>query len=166
MNKTLLTAGLLAGLALAHNAIADVDASGKEDVGLADVPADVMAVATAAGPGVTFNEAEFETRNGKAYWDIEGEGPNGEIEFDITQVDGQWAVVETQRDISTTDVPSAVAAALADAATGFVPGRIIESIQADGLVIYEFFGADDNDVKHEVSWNGESANWLEDEWEH
>lgn len=166
MNKTLLTAGLLAGLTLAHNVNADVDASGKEGVGLADVPADVMAVATAAGPGVTFNEAEFETRNGKAYWDIEGEGPNGEIEFDITQVDGQWAVVETQRDISTTDVPSAVAAALAEAAGDFEPVRIIESIQSDGLVIYEFFGAGDASVKHEVSWDGELAEHLDEEWAH
>ncbi len=166
MNKHLLTAGIIAGLAFTLNVVADVDASGKEGVDLADVPADVMAVASAAGPGVEFREAEYETRNGKGYWDIEGEGPNGEIEFDITQVDGRWAVVETQRDIDSALVPADVAAALAESAGAFTPGRIIESIQADGLVIYEFFGADDATVKHEVSWDGETATWLEDEWKH
>ncbi len=158
---------VLTAFTLAGAAVAQVQTSGKVDVDMADVPAAVMAVAREAGPDLEFNQAQREERNDQVYWDIEGEGPDGmETEFDITQVDGQWAVVETQRDIGMERVPSAVSAALSAADAGFRPGRIIESVQADGLVIYEFFGGEDAGLKHEVSWDGEAAAWLEQEWVH
>lgn len=167
MKHALIVAGVAAGHLVATPATAQVQASGKDDVPIADVPAEVMAVARAAGPNLTFEEAEFETRNDQPYWDIEGEDPNGnETEFDITLVDGAWAVVETQRDITLDQVPAPVSAALGEAAPDFTPGRIIESVQADGLIVYEFFGTDDAEVKHEVSWDGETAEWLEEEWAH
>lgn len=167
MLKPLLFATALAAMTCATVAVAEIVTSGKEDVPIAEVPAEVLAVARAAGPDLEFEAAEREVRDGRVYWDIEGEGPDGkETEFDITQVDGQWAVVETQRDITLTEVPAPVAAALSEAAADFEPGRIIESLQADGLVIYEFFGAADATLKHEVSWDGMTAAWLEEEWAH
>lgn len=117
-----------------------VAASGKVDVSLAQVPVEVLAAATAVRPGFVAAEAETETRDGRLYYDIEGRMPDGaEIEFDIMQEGGRWRVVETQRDLAFAAVPAPVrAAALAHDAT-LAPTRVIESVQADGVVIFEIY---------------------------
>jgi hypothetical protein len=141
-----------------------VAASGKVDVPLAAVPPDVLAAVRTARPGFVPAEAQSETRDGRLYYDVEGRMPDGaEIEFDIMQEGGRWRVVETQRDLAFAAVPAPVrAAALAHDAT-LVPTRVIESVQADGLVIFEIY---QGERKVEVRWDGRQASVLAREWAH
>ena len=146
-----------------------VDASGKEDTALESLPEEVIAAALAARPELSINEAEYETRDGNEYYDVEGTMPDGsELELDMTLVDGVWTVVEFQRDIGMDLVPEMVAAALAAGVPDWTPTRIIESDQGDGTVIYEFFGpgTDDELEKREVKWTDGMAELLVDEWAH
>ena len=50
----------------------------------------------------------------------------------------------------------------------FAPTRIIESDQDNGIVIYEFFGADaaGEETKIEVKLENGAAEVLQAEWEH
>lgn len=150
-------------------ALAKVDASGKKDVELGDLPADVLQVVLDARPGFQPESAEYETRDGNEYFDIEGEGADGlEVEFDLTKINGVWTIVETQRDITIDDVPGVPSGVLTQAYPDFVPERIIESDQGGGMIIYEFFGPgpDGEPVKIEVSFEGGEAELLEEEWKH
>lgn len=155
----------------AGNAAAGSDSSvatsGKTDLPPGQVPAQVLAAARAARAGFTATEAEAEVRDGRRYYDIGGTLPDGtEIEFDIMEEGGTWRVVETQRDIAFAAVPEQVRAAHK---AGFVPGRVIESTQADGLVIYELFGEEGGDPqgrKVEIKWDGQRAEVLQQEWAH
>ena len=138
-----------------------VATSGKRDVPLAEVPADVLAAATAAQPGFTPAEAQAEKRDGRHYFDIGGRLADGsEVEFDIVRQDGQWQVVETQRDIALAVAPQAVRSAAGE----FPAARVIESRQSDGLVIYELYDA--NRRKLEIKWDGRRAEKLTAEWAH
>ena len=59
------------------------------------------------------------------------------------------------------------AAAARDA--GFAPTRVIESVQQDGLVIYELYGPQGGDPqgrKVEIKWDGNRAEVLTREWAH
>jgi hypothetical protein len=146
-----------------------VDTSGKEDVDLDAVPAEVIAVAMAAQPELDLSEAEYETRDGNEYYDVGGTLPDGsELELDITRISGVWTVVETQRDIDMGATPGPVADALRGTAPEWSPERIIESDQGDGVVIYEFLGEDDDgeDTKIEVKFEDGRAEVLVDEWLH
>lgn len=147
-----------------------VATSGKSDVPLAEVPPEVMAAARAARPGFTPAEAESETRDGRRYFDVEGALPDGsEIEFDIMEEGGNWRVVETQRDIAFAAAPDPVREAALAHDPALAPVRVIESVQADGLVIYELYAAVAGDAperKVEVRWDGREANVLEEEWAH
>ena len=134
--------------------------SGKTEVPLAEVPPEVLAAAEAARPGFTPAEAEAETRDGRRYFDVGGTLADGsEVEFDIMEENGSWRVVETQRDIPFAAAPEPVR----QAAT-FQPTRVIESVQQDGLTIYELFSGPER--KLEVKWNGKSAEVLTEEWAH
>ena len=138
-----------------------VSTSGKRDVPLTEVPPAVLAAAGAAQPGFVPAEAEAETRDGRNYFDIGGKAADGsEVEFDIMQEGTEWQVVETQRDIRLGAAPEAVR----KAAGTFPAGRVIESRQADGLVIYELYDA--RQRKLEIRWDGESAEALTKEWAH
>jgi len=146
-----------------------VDASGKKEIDLNAVPSEVLAAAMASQPDLVLSEAEYETRDGNEYYDVGGTMPDGsELELDITKIDGVWTVVETQRDIEMDSTPDAVAKALESKVSGWSPDRIIESDQGDGVVIYEFFGKDDDgeDTKIEVKFEGGQAEVLVDEWLH
>ncbi len=141
-----------------------VQTSGKTPVPLASVPAPVLAAARAARPGFVPAEAEAETREGRHYFDIEGRLPDGaEIEFDIMEENGVWRVVETQRDIAFSAAPPPVQAAARAHDSALAPTRVIESTQADGLIIFEIYqGA----RKIELRWDGREARVLDREWEH
>lgn len=146
-----------------------VDASGKVATDLDAVPAEVLAVAKASQPKLNLSEAEYETRDGNEYYDVGGTLPDGsELELDITKIDGVWTVVETQRDIEFETTPEPVVDSLNGKAPGWSPDRIIESDQGNGVVIYEFFGKDDDgeDTKIEVKFEGGQAEVLVDEWLH
>jgi hypothetical protein len=147
-----------------------VETSGKSEVAIGDVPPEVLAAAQAARPGFTPTEAERETRDGRRYFDVGGTLPGGsEVEFDIMEENGRWRVVETQRDIAFAGVPKQVHQAVAAKDQGFAPGRVIESTQADGVVIYELYAPASGDPqgrKLEVRWDGTRAEVLTSEWEH
>lgn len=141
-----------------------VAASGKVEVALADVPAPVLAAARAARPGFVPAEAESETRDGRLYYDIEGRMSDGsEIEFDIVEQGGRWRVVETQRDIAFAAAPAPVRAAALAHDAALAPTRVIESVQADGLIIFELY---QGERKIEVKWDGRRAEVLVREWAH
>lgn len=138
-----------------------VETSGKSEVPLAQVPPEVMAAAKAAQPGFTPAEAEAETRAGRRYFDVGGKLADGsEVEFDIMEEGGRWRVVETQRDIRLEAAPAAVR----DMAGKFPAERVIESRQADELIIYELYDAQQR--KLEIKWNGKTAEALTKEWAH
>lgn len=144
-----------------------VDASGKEAAAVDSLPPEVLAAAQAARPDLLITEAEYETRDGNEYYDVGGTLPDGsELELDMTMIDGAWTVVEFQRDVGMEQVPAEVAAALAGGVANWTPARIIESDQGDETIIYEFFGAGESPVKHEVKWSRGEAELLVDEWKH
>jgi uncharacterized membrane protein YkoI len=149
---------------------AKVQTSGKVDVPLNQVPAEVPAAAKAEQPGFTPAEAEAETRDGRRYFDVEGKLADGsELEFDIMEEGGRWRVVETQRDIDFSAAPAPVRQASAAHDASLVPTRVIESKQQDGLVLYELYaaaGADPQGRKVEIKWDGTKAEVLKKEWAH
>jgi len=106
----------------------------------ADIPEAVRAAVLAARPGMTIAEAELKEREGRRYYDVEGSVDGAEVELDLLETPQGWRVVEIQRDLAWSAVPADVRAAAETARAGFVPVRIIESVQAgDGAVIYELF---------------------------
>src|SRR3712207_6112521 len=141
-----------------------VEASGKVDVPLAQVPPEVLAVAKAEQPGFTPAEAEAETREGRRYFDVEGTLADGsEVEFDIMEEGGRWRVVETQRDIDFSAAPEPVRAAAAAHEAALAPSRVIESDQGDGVTIYELYapeGGNPQGRKVEVKLEGGKAEIL------
>jgi hypothetical protein len=147
-----------------------VATSGKTDVPIGQVPAEVLAAAQAARPGFVPAEAEAETREGRRYFDIGGKLADGsEVEFDIMEENGRWSVVETQRDIAFSSAPESVRQAAASHDSKFAPTRVIESVQSDGVTIYELFGPADGDPqgqKVEVKLSGGKAEILTKEWAH
>lgn len=141
----------------------------KTDVAINDVPPAVLNAAQTRRPDLEFTSAEKEQRDGRTYYDIEGLTADGaEIELDIMQDGDGWTVVEVQRDIEIDATPELVSDALAQNAPGVVPDRIIESDQGDGVIIYEFFdrSPDGTETKYEVKYDGETAVFLNEEWEH
>jgi hypothetical protein len=153
-----------------NESAATVATSGKVEVRLAEVPAEVLAAAQSARPGFVPAEAEAETREGRRYFDLGGKLPDGtQIEFDIMEESGRWRVVETQRDIAFATAPEAVRQAAAAQDPGFSPKRVIESVQADGVVIYELYGPANGDPqgrKVEVKLSDGKAEVLAKEWAH
>lgn len=147
-----------------------VATSGKVDVPLDRVPAEVIAAAVAAQPGFRPEQAQSEVRDGRNYFDLEGSLPDGsELEFDLLQRPEGWTVVETQRDVDFAAAPEPVRAASQKADADFKPVRVIESRQNGGLVIYELFGPapeGQQGRKVEIKYDGRSAELLTKEWAH
>lgn len=133
-----------------------------------DLPAAVVAVVKGAAPGMTIKEAELKERENRRYFDVEGVMPDGsEIEFDLIEKDGVWAIVETQRDIAWSDAPKLVQDAAAASGKAITPVRVIESKQNDGMVIYELFAAGKpKDPSMEVSFKDGQAKVLTEVWPH
>ena len=142
------------------------DADNRPEDG--DVPQAVLDVVKAARPDLAVTEAEYETRDGREYYDVGGLLPGGEeIELDMTLVDGAWTVVEIQRDIDVEQAPAPVVAALNAGVPDWEATRIIESDQGDGTIVYEFFGpGGDGTAKYEVKWTDSEATLLTEEWAH
>lgn len=133
-----------------------------------ETPADVRALAEGAAAGFVIGEVQKKVRDGRTYFDVEGELPDGsELEFDILMTEAGPEIVETQRDLAWFDVPGEVRAVAEASAPGLVPARVIESTQADGLVIYELFapGAP-ADPSMEVSFGEGGAKVLDARWPH
>lgn len=135
------------------------------EIALADVPADVRVLAEGAAEGFVIHEVQKKVRDGRTYYDVEGELPDGsEIEFDILITETGPEIVETQRDLDWADVPEQVRAA----APGVDPARVIESTQTDGTIIYELFApGSPADPAMEISLGTDGAvAVLEERWPH
>ena len=132
------------------------------------LPAPLRALAEKAVPGIVIAEAERKERDGRVYYDIEGQRPDGsEVELDVLQDGQDYKVVEIQRDIDWADAPAA-ARAVAEAQKGtFAPERVIESTQTDGSVIYELFAPNRKDEPAmEVRMANGKAEVLTERWQH
>ena len=106
----------------------------------ADIPDAVRAAVLAARPTMVIAEAELKERDGRRYYDVEGTVDGADIELDLLETPQGWRVVEIQRDLPWSAVPAGVRTSAETARAGFVPVRVIESVQAeDGAVIYELF---------------------------
>ena len=122
-------------------AVAGCASTGAADVHSTDlmpeeVPAEVRILAAGAAEGFRISGAQKKVRDGRTYFDVEGELPDGrDLEFDILVTPAGPEIVETQRDIAWADAPELVRTA----APGVVPARVIESTQTDGTVIFELF---------------------------
>lgn len=165
------TRASFAALAASLAACATPPSAGVEitDLPTAELPSDVHALAQSAAAGFVVSEAQRKVRDGRTYYDVEGELPDGsEIEFDILMTAKGPEIVEIQRDLAWSDVPAAARAAAEAAAPGLVPARIIESRQTDGAVIYELFapGAPaDPAMEVSIGLEGGVA-VLEERWPH
>lgn len=134
----------------------------------AQPPPEVVAAVKAAEPRMTITDAELKEREGRRYYDVEGELPGGEeIELDLLETPAGWQVVEVQRDVAWAATPSAVRAEAAKAWKGPDPVRVIESRQTDGAVIYELFatGAPERPAL-EVALRDGQAKVLNEVWPH
>lgn len=129
------------------------------------LPVEVRALAEGAVAGFTITEVLKKVRDGRTYYDVEGELPDGsEIEFDILVTETGPEIVETQRDLAWDAVPEAVRAAV----PGVEPARVIESTQTDGTIIFELFAPGqpaDPAIEVSLAADGTVA-VLEERWPH
>lgn len=132
------------------------------------LPASVTAAIAAERPDFEVEEVLKKVRDGRTYYDVEGEVADGsELEFDVL-MDGETArIVEIQRDLAWADVPDAVQSVALFASEGAEPMRTIESTQTDGAVIYEFFAeGQPADPAWEVRVRGGKVELLDERWIH
>ena len=119
--------------------------AGVSEIALSDVPEDVSEMVTTAYPNFTIKEVLKKDRDGKTYFDVEGELTGGsEIEFDVLMTDAVPGIVEIQRDIRWVFTPQSARDLVDEANTENLEiVRVIESVQtADNSIIYEIFVAD------------------------
>ena len=124
---------------------ADVSQSKSADITeipLKDVPENISKLVMARSPNFKMAEVLKKRRDGRVYYDVEGELPNGdEIEFDVLMTENGPKVVEIQRDISWETTPQSVHNVVGKAnSNNLKVVRVIESKQADSdTIIYEVF---------------------------
>lgn len=137
------------------------------DVDPAALPASVIAAIEAERTGFTISEVQKKVRDGRTYYDVEGElADTTEIEFDILMEGAVAHIVEIQRDLEWDDMPEPVQA-MVDASEDTRPVRIIESIQTDGAIIYEFFAPDaPADPAYEIRSHAGKLERLTERWMH
>lgn len=112
------------------------------EIQLSDVPAAISNLVLATSPDFQMTEVLKKRREGRVYYDVEGELPNGdEIEFDILMMETGPKIVEIQRDIAWATTPQPVKNVVAKANSNALEiARVIESKQADSdTIIYEVF---------------------------
>lgn len=138
------------------------------EVAVADLPPDLMALVASAVPGIKVEGAERKEREGRVYYDVEGQRADGtEVELDVLQDAGGYSIVEIQRDIQWSEAPEFVRSVAAASEKAFEPVRVIESKQTDGSVIYELFaeGAPAKPTLEVRAVDGK-AEVLKEEWMH
>ncbi len=168
MNRKFATLATLAAGALAACATPPTTGVVITNIAVEEAPAEVRALAEGAAVGFAIAEVQKKVRDGRTYYDVEGQLPDGsELEFDILMTAAGPEIVETQRDLDWSAVPEAVRTAAEAVAPGLSPVRVIESTQTDGTIIFELFapGAP-SDPAMEVSWTGGDATVLEERWPH
>ncbi len=137
------------------------------DLSAADIPAEIVNLVTIASPGLQIGEAQKKVRDGRTYFDVEGETAEGEeIEFDVLMTENGPEIVEIQRDLAWSEVPEIASQAALE--VGDVnPVRVIESKQPDGSIIYELFAeGQPGDPAMEVRVVDGVAEVLAERWPH
>lgn len=138
------------------------------EVAVADLPPDLMTLVADSVPGIMVQGAERKEREGRVYYDVEGQRADGtEVELDVLEESTGYSIVEIQRDIPWSEAPDFVRSAAAASEKPFEPVRVIESKQTDGSVIYELF-AEGAPAKPslEVRVVDGKAEVLKEEWKH
>ncbi len=146
-----------------------VSAAEITEVNTADLPDSVTTAIAAAQSDFKVSEVLKKVRDGRVYYDVEGELPSGEeIEFDVLMTSRGAEIVEIQKDIDWSDVPQAARNAVGDAnVDGLEIVRVIESTQTDMAVIYEVFAAGyPSDPKFEVWTKDDQIKLLPTRWRH
>jgi len=173
MCKSILFAALLSSALIGCSAPDSQRVSADEitEIALNEVPMDVRTVVMTTSPEFNMVEVVKKLRDGRTYFDVEGELPNGdEIEFDVLITVEGPQIVEIQRDLLLEDVPQPIRDVLDTGNTDKLKVvRVIESRQADGdTIIYEFFVADQpSDPRFEVSVLGDNPpKLLKTRWKH
>ncbi len=141
----------------------------KSDISLDKLPKGVVDSVLAARPYLKISGAEKEIKNGIVYFDVAGTDEGGtEIELDLMEKDGQWQIMEVQRDIKIDELPAPVHAVLFEKVPEIQPARIIESDQGNGIIIFEVFtqSADGKESKYEIKLENDLAELLSEEWQH
>ena len=165
--KSCLTAASLSLLTACATAATD-------DVVITEIAVDALppsvwqAIATERD-GFTIEEVLRKVRDGRTYYDVEGELADGsELEFDVLMgADGSAEIVEIQRDLGWADIPPEVRDTALVASNGEFPVRIIESVQTDGSVIYELFAeGQPADPAYEVRVHAGEVEALSERWIH
>ena len=139
------------------------------EVALSDVPQSVKDVVKAARADFQMSEVLKKVRDGRVYYDVEGELPGDvEIEFDVLMTEQGPKIVEIQRDIVWSDVPSNARKVVDVANKGNLEiVRIIESVQTDNSIIYEVFVAGHSDgPRFEVQAKAGEVHLLPERWKH
>jgi len=158
--KFLASAAIVGGLGLAAGF---AHAADEQSMRLKRAPKDALAAAEAARPDVTFKKVDVEVEDGVTTYECSGETEDGrEVEVDVA---AEWSVLEIEEIIGAEDVPDAVMQVVDIQIPGFEPGEIERSVRPDGVVVYEFEGADADgvEVDLEVQADGESIVVLNDE---
>ena len=138
------------------------------DLSASEIPDDVRALVLATVPDITIAGAQRKARDGRVYFDVEGELPDGsEIEFDILETANGPEVVEVQRDMDWADIPALARDAAIAAKADVAPVRVIESRQTDESIIYELFAdGQPADPAMEVRVKDGVAEILSERWPH
>ena len=138
------------------------------DLSVSEIPEAVRVIVMAAVPDITISGAQRKARDGRVYFDVEGELPDGsEIELDILETETGPKVVEVQRDLDWADVPALARDAAIAAKTDMAPVRVIESRQTDDSIIYELFAeGQPADPAMEVHVMDGVAEVLSERWPH
>lgn len=134
----------------------------------AELPPALTAEVLAAAPGLTITGAERKQREDRIYFDVAGRRPDGaEIELDVQQINDRFDVVEIQRDLAFDDMPEPVRALTATALGQVRPARIIESVQKDGITIFELFAPGQPiEPSAEIRFADGEARLLTERWPH
>ncbi|MNS41271.1 hypothetical protein D3C72_736200 [compost metagenome] len=134
----------------------------------AELPPALTARVLAASPNLTITGAERKERENRLYFDVSGHRPDGaEIELDVQQINGDFDIVEIQRDLAFDEMPEPVRALTASALGQNRPARIIESVQKDGVAIFELFApGQPAEPSAEVRFENGEAKLLTERWPH
>ena len=172
MTKSLLIALTALSCVVTACSKADAPRAGATEITeiqLSDVPVSVKTLVLSERDGFEMVEVLKKVRDGRTYYDVEGELPSGdEIEFDVLMTSSGPEIVEIQRDIPWGDVPRDARIAVEGTNTdGLEVARVIESTQTDASIVYEIFVAGHkSEPRFEVQVKDGQSKMLTSRWKH
>ncbi len=138
------------------------------EIAVADVPAVVVALIKARQADFTIEEVVQKKRDGRTYLDVEGTLADGsELEFDILMTGDTPEIVEVQRDVGFETLEADLQSMALEANKGQTPVRIIESVQTDQTIVYEFFAEGrPKEPAFEIQVGAGAPKLLDEKWRH